>query len=43
MLLISAKKQGLIPAVVPMLKYLREQGYWFADEVVMRVRDIVGE
>lgn len=42
-LLVSAKKQGLIPAVVPMLEALREQGYWLSDELVMHVRGIVGE
>jgi predicted nucleic acid-binding protein len=42
-LLVSAKKQGLIPAVVPMLEMLREQGYWLSDELVVHVRGMVGE
>lgn len=42
-LLVSAKKQGLIPAVVPMLEALREHGYWLSDELVGHMRKMAGE
>lgn len=42
-LLVSAKKKGLVPAVVPLLEELRAQGYWLADEVVALTRQMAGE
>lgn len=42
-LLVSAKKKGLVTAVVPLLEELREQGYWLSDEIVMLTRQMVGE
>ena len=42
-LLVSAKKKGLIPAVIPLLEALREQGYWLSDDVVTLTRKMAGE
>jgi len=42
-LLVSAKKQGLIPAVIPLLEALRTHGYWLSDELVEHVRRLVKE
>lgn len=42
-LLASAKKQGLVTAVVPLLETLREQGYWLSDDVVRLTRQMIGE
>ena len=42
-LLLSAKKQGLIKAVSPLLISLREQGYWLSDALIAEVRRLSGE
>ena len=42
-LLLSAKKQGLIAAVLPLLISLREQGYWLSDALLAEVRRLSGE
>jgi predicted nucleic acid-binding protein len=42
-LLLSAKKQGLITAVLPLLISLREQGYWLSDALLAEIRRLSGE
>ena len=42
-LLLSAKKQGFIEAVSPLLISLREQGYWLSDALLAEVRRLSGE
>lgn len=42
-LLASAKKKGLIPAVIPLLETLRERGYWLSDQLIDAMRGPVGE
>lgn len=42
-LLISAKKKGLVPAVMPLLETLRNEGYWLSDDLLAVVRNKVGE
>lgn len=42
-LLLSAKKQGLIAAVLPLLISLREQGYWLSDALLAEIQRLSGE
>ena len=42
-LLVRAKKNGLIPAVMPLLEALRKHGYWLSDELMIHVRGLVRE
>jgi hypothetical protein len=42
-LLLSAKKQGLIETVSPLLISLREQGYWLSDALLAEIRRLCGE
>jgi predicted nucleic acid-binding protein len=42
-LLLLAKRQGLVAAVVPRLGTLRSLGYWVSDDVVAVVRNLAGE
>lgn len=42
-LLLSAKKQGMIDAVMPLLNELREQGYWLSDALIAHVAQITKE
>ena len=42
-LLLSAKKQGLIETVSPLLISLREQDYWLSDALLAEIRRLCGE
>lgn len=42
-ILLSAKKQGLVEAAVPLLTNLRVQGYWLSDALIAEVRRLSGE
>jgi predicted nucleic acid-binding protein len=42
-LLVLAKQQGLVTAVVPLMGSLRSLGYWVSDEVVTVVKNLAGE
>lgn len=42
-ILLSAKKQGLVETVAPLLISLREKGYWLSDALIAEVRRLSGE
>ncbi|HEY88337.1 MAG TPA: DUF3368 domain-containing protein [Thermoflexia bacterium] len=42
-LLLRAKECGLITKVVPLLKNMRRQGYWFSDELLALAARLSGE
>jgi predicted nucleic acid-binding protein len=41
--LIEAKQQGYISAVVPLLLSARQQGYWLSDELIAVAAKMTGE
>jgi len=42
-LLLLAKREGLVTAVVPLLETLRGLDYWVSDDVVAVVKNLAGE
>ena len=42
-LLLLAKRQGLVPAVVPLLEQVRQAGYWLSDEVLSVAKTLASE
>ncbi len=42
-LLILAKKAGLLPAVGPVLREIRDQGLWISDSVMQTILHMAGE
>jgi len=41
--LIEGKQRGYVPAVVPLLRDARRQGYWLSDELITTAAKMVGE
>lgn len=41
--LIEGKRQGYVPAVVPLLRAARQQGYWLSDELITAAAKMSGE
>lgn len=42
-LLLLAKEKGLVNRVEPLIRKLRESGYWISDEVVTAAKKLAGE
>lgn len=42
-LLLLAKRRGLIPAVMPLLEAIRNNGYWLSDKLLEHVRQLAAE
>lgn len=41
--LVEAKTRGLIPAVLPLLKAMRRQGYWLSDDILAQAARLADE
>jgi predicted nucleic acid-binding protein len=41
--LIEGKQRGYIPAIVPLLRAARQQGYWLSDELIAVAAKMAGE
>ena len=41
--LIEGKQRGCIPAIVPLLRSARNQGYWLSDKLIIAAAKLVGE
>lgn len=42
-LLVEAKRASLIPAVLPLLLRMRDNGYWISDKIIAEIRRQAGE
>lgn len=42
-ILVQAKARGLIPTVLPLLREIRERGYWLVDELLGEAARLAGE
>lgn len=42
-ILLFAKEQGIVPAVIPLVEKIRQNGYWFSDALLEQVRRLTSE